>query len=212
MEISNPVQSGEFDIVEIELIEATPETLTGYGELVDDPQEHAVEICVWPRPGWRPIDPGTGNEGGTTEGTFHFWWDEYGVYRGANEAVNDRYVLGFSQPNGEPETSRVGLRTAVYLWHANYHPDGGQLFYPRERCPFVAPLALPGEDVRPEDFKAFYFDGSSGLYIHPNVWHEAMFLVEGQGEFFDKQGKVHARISIDFRQEFKCLLKAPLTL
>lgn len=212
MELSNPTQGGELDIAEIDLIEATPETLDGYGELVDDPEEHAIEICVWPQPGWRAIDPGTGNEGGTTEGIFRFWWDGLGVYRGANEAVNDHYVLGFSQPSGEPGLPLDGPRKAVYLWHANYHPDGGQLFYPRERHPFVVPLALPGEDVQPADFKAFHFDGSSGLYIHPNVWHEAVFLVEGQGTFFDKQGKVHARISVDFRQEFECLLKVPLTL
>ena len=28
------------------------------------------------------------------------------------------------------------------------------------------------------DFKAFYFDGSRGLYIHPNIWHEGVFPIE----------------------------------
>ena len=35
------------------------------------------------------------------------------------------------------------------LWHCNYHPDGGQLFFPLEARPFLVPLALPGDDVRP---------------------------------------------------------------
>ena len=49
----------------------------------------------------------------------------------------------------------------------NYHPDGGQVFFPVERVPFVMLLALPGDDVRLEDFVAFYFDGSIGLQIKP---------------------------------------------
>lgn len=196
-------------IVQIDLVQATPESLGGYGTLVDDPHGHPLEICVWPQPGWRVIDPGTGNEGGTTEGTFRFWWNE-GTYRGVNEAVNDSYVLGWSYLPNDPSAERADPRVAVYLWHANYHPDGGQLFYPLENKPFIAPLALPGEDVRPENFRAFYFDGSKGLYIHPNVWHEALYVLDESGTFFDKQGKVHARISVDFTKEFSCLVKVPL--
>ena len=37
------------------------------------------------------------------------------------------------------------------------------------------PLAKPGDDVKPEDFVCFRFDGAKGLYIHPNVWHEGVF-------------------------------------
>jgi ureidoglycolate hydrolase len=97
----------------------------------------------------------------------------------------------------------------VLLWHANYHPDGGQLFYPLDGQPFVVPLALPGDDVRPEDFVAFWFDGSKGLYIHPDIWHEGVFPPRA-GRFYDKQGKVHARVSVDFAREFHCLLRVPL--
>ena len=61
---------------------------------------------------------------------------------------------------------------------------------------------LPGDDVRPEHFKAFWFDGSKGLYIHPNVWHEAVFPVGETGRFFDRQGKVHARINCEIAEEF----------
>jgi hypothetical protein len=53
-------------------------------------------------------------------------------------------------------------------------------------------------------------DGSKGIYIHPNVWHEALYLFDDSGRFFDKQGKVHARISVDFPGEFGCLLEVPL--
>jgi ureidoglycolate hydrolase len=98
----------------------------------------------------------------------------------------------------------------MLLWHANYHPDGGQLFFPLEPRPFLVPLARPGDDVRPEDFVGFRFDGRRGLYIHPNVWHEGVFALAGCQRFHDEQGAVHARVSVDFPREFGCLLEAPL--
>jgi ureidoglycolate lyase/seryl-tRNA synthetase len=65
--------------------------------------------------------------------------------------------------------------------------------------------------VKPEDFVAFWFKGDKGLYIHPGIWHEGVFPTADRGRFFDRQGKVHARISVDFPREFGCYLTAPLT-
>ncbi len=72
------------------------------------------------------------------------------------------------------------------------------------------PLALPGDDVEPAQFVCFRFDGSRGLYIHPNIWHEGVFTTAGTQRFFDQQGAVHARVSVDFAREFGCLLEAPI--
>ena len=202
----NPSVPDDVTAVETPLVEANPETLAGYGALVDDPYTYPIEIVPWPRPGWRDLDAGTGDEGGTTEGIFTFQWD-VSTYRGKNEAVADAYVNGWTHLPGETPPAE---RRSAYVWHANYHPDGGQLFYPLDGQAFVAPLALPGDDVTPDKFTAFYFDGSQGLYVHPGVWHEALFVLEQQARFFDKQGKVHARISVDFASEFGCLLKIPL--
>ena len=68
----------------------------------------------------------------------------------------------------------------------------------------MCPLALPskGDDVRPEDFTAFYFDGSKGLYIHANVWHDGSYPLKGSAVFQGKQGKVHGRVSANLKQEF----------
>lgn len=52
---------------------------------------------------------------------------------------------------------------------------------------------------------------ASDLYIHPNVWHEGVFATRGTQRFFDKQGAVHARVSVDFAREFGCLIEAALT-
>ncbi len=49
-----------------------------------------------------------------------------------------------------------------------------------------------------------------GLYIHPDIWHEGVFARRGTQRFFDSQGAVHARVSIDFPREFGCLLEAVL--
>ena len=54
------------------------------------------------------------------------------------------------------------------------------------------------------------FAGDKGLYIHPGIWHEGVFTASGRQRFFDKQGAVHARVSVDFAREFNCLLEAPL--
>lgn len=197
---------------EIPLVEATDENLKGYGCLVDTPEACAIEIVRWPAQGWRPIDPDTGDQGGTTEGIFNFYWENNTLHAHNTSVVNqNRYVLGWScEPQHVSSTQPSSDRDKVLLWHANYHPDGGQLFFPQESDPFISPLALPGDDVKPGDFIAFWFDGSQGLYINPGVWHEAVFPIKDRQSFFDKQGKVHARVSVDFCKEFDCYVCAPM--
>ena len=46
-----------------------------------------------------------------------------------------------------------------------------------------------------------------GLYIHPYVWHDAVFPTNKSAKFKGKQGKVHARVSVDFSTEFNGYLK-----
>ena len=41
------------------------------------------------------------------------------------------------------------------------------------------------------------------------LWHEGVFTLEGSQRFFDKQGAVHARVSVNFSKEFGCLLESP---
>ncbi len=210
----NPDVPSELPWVDIPLIKATPKSLQGYGVLVEDYHDFPIEIVTWPAPGWRKVDPGTGNQGGTTSGTFDFWWSGDILY-GKNQAVSDQYLLGWSKNPGEAKANSLEKSNPkpnrVLLWHANYHPDGGQLFFPLDKTPFVVPLALPGDDIKPEDFVAFYLEGDRGLYIHPNVWHEGVFPLAEKASFYDEQGKVHARISCNIAQEFGVFLNVPLT-
>ena len=191
------------------VVDATSATLEGYGRLVDDPRACVVEIVRWPAQGTRAVDLDTGTESGTTEGTFVSEWQGDILY-GRNDAVGGHYILAYGDEPAAAATGHGRDPRRILLWHANYHPDGGQLFFPLERRPFLVPLALPGDEVAPEDFVCFQFDGSRGLYIHPNIWHEGVFTTRGTQRFFDKQGAVHARVSVDFAREFGCLLEAPI--
>jgi hypothetical protein len=203
-----PIGAG-LRLVEAPLVVATPETLRGYGRLVDDPARCEIEIVRWPASGRRPVDPDCGDEGGVTEGEFVSRWDGDRLH-GANGAVGGNYIIGVASRPDADDGGGPGRR--VLLWHANYHPDGGQLFFPKRRAPFVVPLALPGDEVRPEHFVNFWCDGSQGLYIHPGIWHEGVFPCGPHGAFLDRQGAVHARVSCEFPREFGCLLSAALPL
>jgi ureidoglycolate lyase len=207
------------------LVVATEASLEGYGFLVDDPKTFPIEIVRWPAQGWRAIDENTGDQGGVTEGSFEFCWRNETLYA-TNNAVGDSYLFGWSNwpediaqnpaMNSHVATPRAAApgvtapRERALIWRANYHPDGGQLFYPMNGAAFLVPLALPGDDVTPEKFVSFWCDGSRGLYLHPNVWHGAVVPLDDEAEFLDRQGRVHARVSVDFVKEFGCYLALPL--
>jgi hypothetical protein len=207
----NPAIPADLERVAMPLADASDEALRGYGRLLDGADDVAIAITRWPAAGWRPVDEDSGDEGGTREGIFHCEWKGDVLY-GRNDAVSGHYVLGYGV---EPQAAREDHDRApgtLLLWHANYHPDGGQLFFPLDNKPFLVPLALPGDDVRPENFVCFRFAGNRGLYIHANVWHEGVFALRGSQRFLDKQGAVHARVSVDFPREFGCLLEADLSV
>jgi hypothetical protein len=195
--------------VTMPVVDASSATLEGYGHLVDDPARCAIEIVRWPARGSRPVDADTGDQGGTTEGTFLSEW-QGDILFGRNDAVGGHYIIGYGEEPSRADATHGRDPRRILLWHANYHPDGGQLFFPLGGRPFLVPLALPGDDVKPSDFVCFRFDGHRGLYIHPDIWHEGVFAMRGAQRFFDKQGAVHARVSVDFAREFGCLLEAPI--
>jgi ureidoglycolate lyase len=216
----NPAVPLGVDIHDVPIARATNDGLKGFGCLVDDPNDFTVdngafEIVPWPHQGWRSLDPGTGNEGGTTEGSFRLFWQD-GNLMGENLALSttaNKYVLALGYLPGQ-ETQDAGLGNQVFVWYSDYHPDGGQMFYSKS-CPFVANLApAVGDCVSPSDFKAFYFNSGTGLYIHPGVWHNAVYVKpeHSPAEIFGRQGKVHARISVRWPEEFNTVLRVPLSL
>ena len=202
--------TGVREAFETPLVEATDEALAGYGRLVDDAETFPIEIVRWPAQGRRPVDPNSGDQGGVAEGLFEFWWKGDTLWA-RNNAVGDSYLFGWSQwPEDAALDGPARPRERALIWRANYHPDGGQLFHPLNGASFVIPLALPGDDVTPASFTAFRCDGTRGLYIHPNIWHGAVVPHADHARFLDRQGRVHARVSVDFPKEFSCYLSVPL--
>jgi ureidoglycolate lyase len=201
---------GEARAHRVPQLRATNESLRGFGHLVPEFTRGSVTIVTWPQAGWRPIVPGTGNEGGIVEDSFVM--ERQGeIQHAVNQAVNRSYVTGwFTDPalasaNRQPSDTR-----RIYTHEANYHPDGGQVFSPKAGAAFVALLAKPGDDVQPEDFIAFYCDGTFGIHIDPGVWHQPVFPLDARAVFDDKQGRVHACVAVDFVTEFGCYLEVPL--
>jgi ureidoglycolate lyase len=209
-EIAYTPTTGARRIHETPLVAATEESLAGYGCLVDDPHGFPIEIVRWPAQGWRRVDLNSGDQGGVTEGIFEFWWKGDTLYA-RNNAVGDSYLFAWSTwPEKAAHAGPATPRRHALIWRANYHPDGGQLFYPLHGESFVVPLALPGDDVTPQKFTTFCCDGRRGLYIHPNIWHGAVVPLDDGAELLDRQGRVHARVSVDFAKEFGCYLASPL--
>ena len=165
-EIADPPTTGVRRVHETPLVEATPTALKGYGELVEDPDRHPIEIVRWPAQGWRPIDENSGDQGGITEGIFEFWWKGQTLFA-RNNAVGDSYLFAWSTwPEEASDRGPGSSRERALIWRANYHPDGGQLIYPLNGESFVVPLALPGDDVTPERFVTFWCSGACGT-LHP---------------------------------------------
>lgn len=202
---------GEVRAHRVPLALAAEQTLRGYGHIVPEFASGRVTIVTWPQPNWRPIVPGTGNEGGVVEDSFVM--QRHGEIQHAhNRAVGRSYITGWF---ADPATASAGRRPAdtsrIYTHEANYHPDGGQIFSPRDGAAFVALLAKAGDDVRPEDFVAFHCDGSFGIHIDPGVWHQPVFPLDPLAVFDDRQGRVHACVSVNFVGEFGCYLEVPLS-
>lgn len=194
--------------VEIPVVDATDDSLRGLGAVAAC-AEHAVEIVRWPAQDWRPVDTDSGDQGGTTEGVFEVAWRGQ-VLCARNTAVGGEYILGYGTDPAEASEDADTALEHVLLWHANYHPDGGQLFWPLAPEPFVVTLAPPGDGVTPDQFTAFRSDGRFGIYINPGVWHDGVFPLARRGRWLTRQGRVHARVSCDFAREFNCLLRLPL--
>lgn len=188
-----------YQVVQVPIIRATHKNFKEYGRITNDYSEEEVVIKPWPVTGPRPLMPATGTGGGVTEGVFSYWYD--GDYLHAkNRAVAGDYITG-----------RL-VSSVILTREANYHPDGGQVFWAPNACPFILLLARPGDNVTPSDFVGFYFDGTQSVQIWPDIWHQPVFPVgRERADFMTKQGRVHGCVGVDFINEFGVWLGLDLT-
>ncbi len=49
-----------------------------------------------------------------------------------------------------------------------------------------------------------------GQLVHPRARYPFVVPLDDHAEFLDRQGRVHARVSVDFPKEFGCYLASPL--
>ena len=128
-EIAYVPTTGVRRVHETPLVAASDRTLQGYGCLVDAPESFPIEIVRWPAQGWRAIDENSGDQGGVAEGVFEFWWKGETLYA-RNNAVGDSYLFAWSNwPEEAATEDSAKPRQQALVWRANYHPDGGQLFF-----------------------------------------------------------------------------------
>ena len=71
-------------------------------------------------------------------------------------------------------------------------------------------MALPGDDIKIDDFVGFYFNSSVGVQILPGIWHQPVFPINGEALFVTKQSAVHACVVVDTIKEFNSWLEIPL--
>ncbi|MCH9631640.1 MAG: Ureidoglycolate lyase [Chlamydiia bacterium] len=183
----------KYQIVDVPVVVATEENTKGFGNFVTDYENETVDIVQWPYFGKRTITLGKG--GGIVEGLFKIYWENNLCYA-SNEAVNDSYITG------------KAIGCSILTHEANYHPDGSQIFFPKEKKPFILFLSKNKSDnISPGDFVAFVFDGSMGFKIDAGIWHQPPFAGENSIVFQDKQGAVHACVSIHFADELGVLCR-----
>jgi ureidoglycolate lyase len=219
----NPNLPEGLNVVDVETVDGTEETLKGFGKLVHDPSDFLTEngtfeITPWPHTGWRQLDPHTGDEAGTTEGDFEVHW-QGDFFMGKNLAIasrNNTYLdgLGAVPENATHDNDKAQAGDEIYLWMSDHHPDGGQLFWPRKPVPFTVCLGMNtnGDDIAPNLMKAFHIPSGKGVYIHPGTWHNGIYVAKEHtpATFLTRQGRVHARVSCSWAAEYESILRVPL--
>jgi len=192
---------------EVPICRATEDSVKKFGKLVPDFHAEQIEKMTWPKPsGWRKIMDDSGNKAAVAEGDYVIEWKGDLVH--AFSVATDAKFVTARGVNDGPEG-----RKAIFVRDANYHPDGGQVFFSKSKRPFVMLMAPPvGDDIKLENFTAFWFDGSSGFNISPFVWHQAPYSVDDVMVFNNKQSSVFACVEMDTVMEFKKFLKVPLCL
>lgn len=191
----------------VPIIEPTTENFKEYGIIYDDNRyDHEIIIVPWVTTGKRPLMKGTGVGGGTVIGDFSYHYKN-NYLEAYNYAVKGDYITGVHY---DDDINDDDLPRYILTREANYHPDGGQLFAPIDNIPFILLLALPTDDIKPEHFIGFKFDGTKSVQIKPNIWHQPVFPFESEALFCTKQGAVHACVGVDTIDEFNTWLEISL--
>jgi hypothetical protein len=149
----NPQLPPDLALVRMPFVPATPASLAGFGRLVDDAKQCAVEIVRWPAQGRRPVDADTGDQGGTTAGVFVSEWqgDILRPQRGGGRPLPPRLWLSAAACPHRPRADAAPHAAVACQLPSGWRPA----VFPLGRRPFYVPLALPGDEVTSQNFVCF---------------------------------------------------------
>ena len=166
-------------------------------------QHPQVEIVPWPVEGRRKLDPGTGDEGGTTEGIFACEW-RGNELRGVKPRRWAETMSGLRNADAPaPPVDLSGIATTI--------PTAGSS---SGRSTAGLSSCRPGRRATtstPERFVAFWSDGSFGIY-HPSR-RLARGSVPGDADAAatsTSRARCTRRVSCDLAREFGLMLDVPL--
>lgn len=195
-------------IFNVPIIIANAESLKGYGEIVYNFEKSKVINVPWPKTNGRKLDDNTGDQALETFGLFEFYYEKNYCCAKNNSVPNGDYITGVMVED-EKESNKI----IIHTFEANYHPDGGQIVYPcKNDKGFVVLLSKSDDNIKPEDFVAFYCDGSFGIQILPNIWHQPIYPISEKGEYYNKQCSVHGCVTVNTLEEFNTILKLEIDL
>jgi ureidoglycolate hydrolase len=195
-------------IYNVPILNANEETLKGYAQIVDNFSKTKVINVTWPKTEGRPLDKNTGNQAKETFGIFEFYYDKNYCRAKNNSVPNGEYITGVMT-----EEEKIPNKRIIYTFEANYHPDGGQIISPtKNNNDFIVLLSKAGDNIKPEDFVAFYCDGTFGIQILPNVWHQPIYPIAQKSNYYNKQCSVHGCVTVNTLEEFNTLLKMEINL
>jgi ureidoglycolate lyase len=101
-------------------------------------------------------------------------------------------------------TAELELSIGQVRAHFACHDDAGQSFYPSRHCPTIFFVAPVQPTVEPENFRAFYSDGSTGICMKLLVWHTMPVCLKGEEVYLTSRGDqdYHAHsIDVHFDQD-----------
>ncbi|KAL1504416.1 hypothetical protein AB1Y20_010822 [Prymnesium parvum] len=220
---------------------ATPEALAPYGTVFTDWDAERCRLQRWPARGWRPVAAGdeagctsgsftlawshgahAASNSAVAHGDYVFAWStrDAALAAAASPAPPSPPSNGSSpsppSPSSPASADASGRGEHAYLWsEINYHACGSQLFFTPDAAVLLL-LALPPphrapDDVRPDDFRAFYCPAGLGVNVDAFVWHSPpIATTDGQVAMRTRQARVHSKIYYDPLQEHGVLLQVPL--
>ncbi len=128
-----------------------------------------------------------------TEGARHFEMNEGKLERYYDLASIDVGVKSGGRPVMSIASCRETTRLPLDIRLLERHPHGSQAIFPLFKQSMIVVVAPAGDEVSPDNIRAFYSNGSQGINFHSGVWHLPIIALEPGQSFLivDRGGPNH---------------------